>query len=158
MTDPIENPVDKNDKIYQDLGPPNYQRIPNSKQLRADAVKRQQQREQSNLIAVLKTDAGQEVLMRLLAFAGVHRTTEGDLAAEGRRQVGLWLISAISEADPELYPLLLQAHLQRQRRFAAAEAAIAENHRRNPGIVRKATTSVRDFMRSAGSAIADRVW
>ncbi len=158
MSDPIDKPISDTDAIYADLGPPNYQRIPNSKQLQADAVQRQQQREHNELIAVLKTEAGQAVVMRLLGFCGVYRTTLGDEAAEGRRQVGLQLIDAISKADPELYPVLLQEHLERQRRHKAAEAAIAENHRRNAGVVRRTVTSVRDHIRSAGAAIADRVW
>ncbi len=157
MTDPIE-PVDSDDKIYADLGPPNYQRIRNSKQLQADAVLRQKQRERAELVAVLKTDAGQAVVMRLLGFCNPYKTTEGDLAAEGRRQVGIFLIKAIDDADPEMYPVLLQEHLERQRRHAATEAAIAENHRRNAGVVRRTVTSVRDVMRSAAGAIADRVW
>ncbi len=107
---------------------------------------------------MLKTEAGQAVTMRLLAYCGVYHTTLDDQAAEGRRQVGLWLIDAISKADPELYPVLLQEHLERQRRHKAADAAIAENHRRNAGVVRRAVTSARDHIRSAANRIADRVW
>jgi hypothetical protein len=158
VSDPIEKPIADDDRIYADIGAPNYSRIPNSKQLRADAVLRQKTREHNELVTMLAGEAGQAVLMRLLAFCGIHRTTAVDLAAEGRRQVGLYLISAINDADPELYPLLLQQHLKRQRDLAASESAIAENHRRSAGIARRVISSARDIIRNSAQAIADRVW
>lgn len=158
MSDPIQKPIPEDDKVYQDLGAPNYQRIPNAKQLQADAIKRQQDRERNDLLHVLKSAEGQSLVLRLLGFCGVYQTTEASPVAEGRRQVGLRLISIINDADPEMYPKLLQEHLKRQRTYAATEAAIAENHRRNAGGLRRVVTQARNVIRSTARSLADKVW
>ncbi len=158
MTDPIAKPISDDDKVYADLGPPDYARIPNTNQLRADVVRRHQQREHNALLAMIASEGGQITLMRVLKFCGIYQTTQEDREAEGRRQVGLFLIAAINDADPEAYPLLLQKHLKRQRDIAASEAAIAEDHRRKAGIGRRIITSARSVIRSTAKAVADSVW
>ena len=158
MNDPIEKPVPEDDKVYGNLGAPKYTRLPNAKELQAGAVKRQQERDRNALIETMESERGQIVLMNVLKFCGIYQTTQEDREAEGRRQVGLFLISKIIDADPEAYPKLLQQHLERQRSIAAEESAITENARREVGTGRKILTTARDFIRSTAKSVADRVF
>lgn len=130
MTDPIAKPLTSDDRIYEHIPPPAPDDGPQTTEARISAVERQRERERNELMAVLNLPEGQALIFRILGFCNVYSTTMGNKGAEGRRQVGLWLIDAITKADPEMYPQLLITHLKRVREIAAKEAAIAEDARR----------------------------
>jgi hypothetical protein len=158
MPDPIETPISSEDRIYADIGAPDYTTVPNRKELSKQAVQRQIDRERNELLLTLAKPEAQALLMRVLAFCGIYHTTDGDKTAEGRRQVGLFILEMIQKADPELYPELLLNHLERQRRLKENEAAIVEEHRRKYGHLRRIVTRVADAIRPYAATIADKVW
>jgi hypothetical protein len=75
---------------------------------------RGRRREIDDLKKILELPHGRRLLLRLLAHAGIMRTSfagEAPLAmafAEGRRHEGLFLLSEIDEADPERYLEMLR--------------------------------------------------
>jgi hypothetical protein len=80
------------------------------------------------LAALLQQEDVRDLLWRLLShchlYGSVYNKSFGDMAlAEGKRQVGLWLLSEICEADPSAEMKMRQkaislAHQQAQQRVA----------------------------------------
>jgi hypothetical protein len=69
--------------------------------------KRREEREQDDMIAVTSIPQGRRLLWRLLSECGVFRSSmTGDNYTyfnEGRRDVGVRLLSEITQANPEAY-------------------------------------------------------
>lgn len=84
----------------------------------------QQDRNQAELRAVLNTDAGQALILRILDECHVYADAVLDKAAQGRRQVGIRLIHAIRELGPDSYPRLLLNHAERMQRYREEEDGI----------------------------------
>lgn len=82
--------------------------------------------EVAQLTALLQQEGVRDLLWRVLGYChlygSVYNKNFGDMAlAEGRRQVGLWLLNEICEADPSAEMLMRRkaielAHLEAQRR------------------------------------------
>lgn len=83
------------------------------KQVRKRRTKAQLQREKelAELMSILETKPGRAFTWRLLNQCGVFKTTfanDANLTAfnEGKRQMGLWLLSEIMTASPNSYSLM----------------------------------------------------
>lgn len=61
----------------------------------------------ANVREVMKTKAGKDVIWRILEECGVyHNTFTGNSQTyflEGKREVGLFILSILDDADPTLY-------------------------------------------------------
>lgn len=139
MTDPISQPE------VEDFIPPDpptglrtfmpaHRAARRRQEIAASVEQRRRERLSEALSAVLATEAGQIVVMRLLDHCRPYHTTLSSeptqyAAAEGRRTVGLWLIQQITGLGPEVYPHLLVSHAKRQRVAADEEASYARNAR-----------------------------
>ncbi len=123
--DPINRPVE--DAVYADAGP--VRSGEERKAAHTKAYDFQKETERNDLLTVLQSEQGIAVIMRILAHCAPYQPVpmgeHGQAGVmEGRRRVGLWLISQIQSVDPELYPRLLLSHLKRQRDSHSLEAAI----------------------------------
>lgn len=124
MTDPIEKPIAEDSGM---AGSPIVQKFgkPLTKQEVASKVfQRKKNREADELSAVLATDEGQAVVMRILDGCGIYEDAILTEAQQGQRKVGIRLIRAISALSPDSYPNLLLNHSKRQLRYRAEEDAI----------------------------------
>lgn len=88
--------------------------------------------EVQQLAGLLQTEGVRDLMWRVLARCGIYGTTYsknfGDMAfAEGRRSVGLWLLSEICEADPQAEMLMRQ----KANRLAHDEG-LRKSRRRRP--------------------------
>jgi hypothetical protein len=76
-----------------------------------------------DLEAVLATPAGRRLIYRMLGECGVYRSSfsgnSGSFFQEGKRAIGLWLISEMEGVDVTAYPRML---LERAEHRAAVEA------------------------------------
>lgn len=134
MLDPIHKPVSPEDSVYADAGGPPISAATTKKQ-RIEDIERQQQQEQSDLMAVLSSDAGQRMFMRIMDYCHpyeqIHMAEHAQAALlEGRRRVGLHLINLVQRVDPEMYPAMLLAHMKRKRALIDADerSAAAKPH------------------------------
>lgn len=131
MTDPINRPFTSEDTIYTDAPPMKAAgKGDHNREARIQAAERAHERERNALASVLSTDEGQAVILRILDHCRPYQSTissEPSQAgfAEGRRSVGLWLISALGSIDAEVYPNLLLAHVKRQRQLHGHDAGVA---------------------------------
>jgi hypothetical protein len=96
-----------------------------------EAIDRDTELEQ--LKALLAMEPMRDFVWRLLSRCHVYRSVYnknfGDMAlAEGARQIGLWLLSELAEANPDA---LLEMQLKANR-IAQAEAAKERSRRRRP--------------------------
>lgn len=85
------------------------------KQVRKRKTKDQLKREQQlvELKAILDTRFGRDLLWRMLERCSVFKTTFSSEPLtmafnEGKRQIGLWLLKEINEAQPKAYSLMTQ--------------------------------------------------
>jgi hypothetical protein len=129
MTDPLVSPIGPEDSVYPDIAtsPAKREAV---KEAYISALERRRQREHNELVAVLNTEAGQAVIMRILAHCRpYHSTWSMDqsvmVLAEGKRAVGLWLIQEIQHVDPEMYAKLLLHRVKQSRDEIATEEAHA---------------------------------
>ena len=65
-------------------------------------------RENEWLKDILSKEGGRDFIWRLLSECGPYKTTftgepYGTVLNEGRRQIGIWIITEIFEADPNAY-------------------------------------------------------
>ena len=71
-----------------------------------------------NIRDSIKTTAGKAVILELLDMAGIYDTTftgnSKTYFLEGRRSMGLDLISLLDEADPTAYPTLLLNNIKEE--------------------------------------------
>lgn len=75
---------------------------------------------------VLASDEGQAVIMSIIRdLCAVDMPGRLDEFQQGRRDVGIAIISAIARIDPMLYVTLLGEHLRRQARDDALDRSIA---------------------------------
>jgi hypothetical protein len=80
---------------------------------RKKRFKLNQERELDELRELLKTSGGRWFLRRLLERCGLFKTTSGYdpykmAIASGERDVGLWIIKEINEANPDAYLSLVR--------------------------------------------------
>lgn len=131
MTDPINRPLLTEDHLYADApGVRAPGKGDHNREAKIAAAERANERERNALASVLSTDEGQAVILRILDHCRPYQSTISSEPsqsgfAEGRRSVGLWLISALGSVDPEVYPNLLLTHVKRQRDLHSLEAGIA---------------------------------
>jgi hypothetical protein len=98
---------------------------------RMTARERKDQREHNELVAVLNSEEGRAVIGRILDRCKPYTpNTEADAfrqgIREGQRQIGTWLIGAITRVDPVGYSKLLEDRAQRLEKARTEEALISE--------------------------------
>lgn len=98
---------------------------------RMSARDRRELREHNELVEVLNTTDGRAVIGRILdRCKPYHANTEPDAfrqgIREGQRQIGAWLIGALTKVDPVGYAKLLEDRAQRLEKTRTEEAVIAE--------------------------------
>lgn len=130
MVDPIRHPIQE-DRVYADANPSSTTQhiAPGANMERINERRRQRDAELDSLRAVLATEAGEIVLMSILAYCKPYESTlradgHATAAAEGERSVGVWLIRQIQRADPFAYPTLLAHHVARVKRLAEGAEAM----------------------------------
>ena len=79
------------------------------------AEARERQEALNDIIAVMDTHAGRRMIWRLLTHARVFTTTfngqsNATIFREGQRNEGVWLMTQVLEANPELYLLMQKEH------------------------------------------------
>lgn len=76
------------------------------------------QRAEFDLKAVLATEEGKRVLWRIVTLCGVWQRTPTVNGIqqwhEGRRDIGVTLMEDIQRINPNLIPLMMQAHLNEE--------------------------------------------
>ncbi len=122
MTDPLNDPTFREDVIH--TGQPALR--PNStpesrKQEQAESYQRRIDRECAELAAVLSTDAGQAVIMRILCQCHIYHEGKMEDYGQGQRSVGIRIIKDICAVSPEGYPKMLLKHAARQQALKDAE-------------------------------------
>jgi len=80
---------------------------------RVNADKRRREREVDDLRAVVATPEGRRVMWRMLEHCGVFRSTftghgARDAFNEGARNVGLFVMGELAEAEPEVITTMLK--------------------------------------------------
>lgn len=136
MNDPVSAAIPPDDPSRGDLPPADTRA--QSAAARQAIEERRRQREHNDLLTVLATPEGRAVVMRILSYANPYASTirvinghdEVSPVAEGRRDVGLFIVDVITKADPARYARLTLEHLEHKRRMEAEDAAIAEEARR----------------------------
>ncbi len=127
--DPIKRPVEDSAAPPADADPQTR------RETYADFVEREQRQEVADLSAVMATDAGRRVLLRILAVGDIYEPSPslgGEFIArnEGRRDAALWLIKQLYRVRADAYPNLLiyHAHMKQKRLsdLAAFDAAAVE--------------------------------
>lgn len=130
ILDPINRPVE--DTIPIDDGRPPLRITKTEQEARKESRKAAEisarEEELNSLSAVLSTDEGRAVILRILKLCQPYRSTvlstdkEQYLLAEGRRGVAHWLINEMGSLGAEVYPNLL-IHNAKKAHAAAQEVA-----------------------------------
>ena len=102
--------------------PPKPRNASNAKQ-NESAEQRAERRQRRNMAAlreVLSKPEGRRVLDLILSECGIYHATSSNeqlaLAREnGRRQVGLWLLTQLDAADPTAYQQIMRDRLEQKR-------------------------------------------
>lgn len=124
MSDPIEKPIVEDSGMS---GAPLVQKLgkPLTKQeVAAKIFQRKKNRQAQELGAVLATDEGQAVIMRILSDCHIYSDVILDEPRAGQRQLGIRLIKEIHALGDDSYPNLLINHDKRQLRYRAEEDTI----------------------------------
>lgn len=125
MPDPIKHP------LPEDSIPPDTPRATKeNRKARVEVAEIERHDELADLAAVLSTDAGRRVLLRIIGAGDVYsKDPSADslimARAEGRRQMAAWLIGEIQAVRPDAYPNLLLFHgedAKRRQDFRAASS------------------------------------
>lgn len=133
MTDPIQRPVSE-DKFFGSPLLTKPRSASDPKQVEQSAKREQLVKDhaRTDMEEQLSTPVGRRFLLRLLEQCGIYQVSQAseqrsrDLA-DGRREVGLWLISQIIEADPRAYSALLAQRAEDVERMLAADMAIRQS-------------------------------
>ncbi len=89
------------------------------KQVKKRKTKQQlrREREVEYTKRVLATIEGRDVMWRLLEVAGLYHTSFNEASPhttsfrEGKRQIGLWTLAEMNEADPLAFQRMQQEHI-----------------------------------------------
>ena len=108
--------------------PPRPRSASNPRQIES-AEQRSARRQQRNLAALrdlLSRPEGRRVLDLILSECGIYHATSSNeqlaLAREnGRRQVGLWLLTQLDAADPTAYQQIMRDRLEQKRMEVAQD-------------------------------------
>lgn len=122
--DPIHQPVAE-DVVHADDQPvaPRIDLPPPKRHKQTAAWERAMRRECAELAAVLATDAGQAVILRILDDCHIYHAGPLPPEDQGKRMLGVALIHRISALGGDAYPKLLIAHAARQARLRAEDAS-----------------------------------
>lgn len=128
MPDPIADPTFTEDTVH--VGNDQAPRIglaPSRRKSQEEAYLAKLDRERAELSAVLNTEEGQAVIMRVLHECHIYAAEVLSEAAQGRRVLGIKIIQQITALSADSYPNLLIGHAKRQQRLKDAEHATDAN-------------------------------
>lgn len=88
---------------------------------RKQQAKSRRFKEKEELKQLLSTYAGRNFVWRILAECGIYQssftgTAETTFFKEGKRQIGIWLLSEIHSADPTAYARMQTEAIERGER------------------------------------------
>ncbi len=122
MADPID-PTFEEDVVHISQAVPRFDLPPSKKEEAADAFKNKVDRQQQELVEILKLPAGESFIMRLLHQCHIYYDGKLTDEAQGRRQLGIKLIKEITAIGPDNYPNLLANHAKRVQDLRDTEVA-----------------------------------
>lgn len=106
----------------------------------ASRDRRDRDNARKDMVEALANEACARVLTKVLEYTRLyHANTSNDAAemarSEGRRMVGLWLLSQMLTADPLAYIRIQQSRYEAQQKRMAADVAQAEAAKAKGGLV-----------------------
>jgi hypothetical protein len=91
-------------------------------------AKLEQERDTEELLQLLAVPGNRAVMWRLLEYCKVYHsnpfpTSHGEMAMfEGRRMVGLWLLTEMHAADPRAYAKMRDEATEKARRLTTSQS------------------------------------